>query len=81
MGAVAWDGRDPAKAIESTSPLGRVVVRLTRAMRSMLFGISATDPAIFALAGCGMALVALGACLVPAARAARVDPMVVLREE
>ena len=54
---------------------------LTRWMSSMLFGISASDPATYAL----VLLVSLGAalfaCLFPARRATKVDPLVALRYE
>ena len=54
---------------------------LTRLMKSLLFGVTATDPATLAAAVLlGMAVVLL-ACLVPACRAMRVDPMVALRDE
>jgi putative ABC transport system permease protein len=44
---------------------------LTGLVASMLFGVGANDPWTFASVACGLALVATGACLVPAIRAAR----------
>jgi ABC-type antimicrobial peptide transport system permease subunit len=54
---------------------------LSRVMASVLVGVSPTDPVTFTVVPATLALVALLAILVPARRAARHDPAVVLRAE
>jgi len=54
---------------------------LTRVMTALLFGVAPTDPLTYATASAGLAAVALLATWLPARRAARVDPAVVLRAE
>ncbi|MEZ4425340.1 MAG: ABC transporter permease [Gemmatimonadota bacterium] len=53
----------------------------TRAMDSMLYGVDAQDPTTFVVVPLAFVLVAAVACLVPALRAARVDPGVALRHQ
>jgi predicted permease len=53
----------------------------SRALSALLFGVGATDPATFAAVAALLVGVALAACSAPALRAARVDPIRVLRQE
>jgi len=53
----------------------------TRVLKNLLYGVSSTDPATFVLVASLLAAISLAACWLPARRASRVDPIVVLREE
>jgi len=54
---------------------------LTRVLASEVWGVSATDPSTFAVVALLALFVGLLACLLPARRASRVDPLVALRSE
>ena len=54
---------------------------LTRLISSLLFGVSAVDPATFAVVCLLLPGVAIAACYIPARRAVRTSPMEALRQE
>jgi putative ABC transport system permease protein len=55
-------------------------IAASRLLRSFLFGVSALDPLVLTLAAIFVLLLALAASLLPAARAAKIDPMQALRD-
>ncbi len=58
-----------------------IALAVTRTIESLLFSVSATDPLTFAAVAVGLVAVAMVACLIPARRATRADPMMVLRSD
>jgi putative ABC transport system permease protein len=54
---------------------------LTRLMKSLLFGVGTTDPLTFVVIALLLIIIALLACWTPARRAAKVDPLLSLRQE
>jgi putative ABC transport system permease protein len=82
-GRVLWDVlRDGM----STALVGAVVgcagaYAVGRAMRGLVYGVGVVDPTAFTIVTATLLAAAFLACLLPARRAAGVDPMVALREE
>jgi ABC-type antimicrobial peptide transport system permease subunit len=59
--------------------LGALV--LTRSVSTLLFGVSPTDPAVFASVGLLLSFVAILACCIPARRATRLNPVSARRQD
>src|SRR5215204_2074834 len=76
---IVRDGMSPAVIGVVIGTAGAFGV--TRLMRSLLFGVSATDPMVFGAVATMLVMVAIGACYLPARRASRVDPNVALRND
>jgi putative ABC transport system permease protein len=81
--AVVWlvssQGLRMALAGVALGLVGTVLV--ARSMASLLYGISALDPVTIGSASIALIAIALGACALPARRAAKIDPMLALRSE
>ena len=73
---------DGLKLAAAGAALGALAaVGLTRAMTAVLYGVSPLDPVAFIAGGSVLAAAVLAANVVPARRAARVDPITALRFE
>jgi putative ABC transport system permease protein len=79
LGLVVWQGMELAAIGIVAGLLGAFA--LTRAMTSLLFGVTATDALTFGAVALILAIVAFTATVIPARQAIGVDPMVALREE
>ena len=74
---VLWEGAALSAIGIAIGVLG--ALGATRLLQSWLFGVGRTDVATFGIVAAGLMLTALIACYAPARRAARVDPLVVMR--
>jgi len=87
LGARPWDvtrsvlGRGLKLGVAGLAAGAVLAVGLGALLRSLLFGVTPNAPAVYAGTACLLMVVALAACVIPAQRAARVDPVVALREE
>ena len=79
LGLVVRQGMELAAIGIVGGLIGAVV--LTRAMTSLLFGVTATDAVTFSSVALILGVVAFAATVIPARRATNVDPMVALRDE
>jgi predicted permease len=76
---VIWQG---LKLVVIGVVIGSVAASLLKqVVESQLYGVEATDPMTFSVVGALLIAIALLACWIPARRAARVDPMIALRNE
>jgi predicted permease len=76
---ILWHGMTQAAVGVLFGLAGALI--LTRAMKSLLYGVNASDPVTFAAAATLLVLVGMLACYIPAKRATRMDPLVALRHE
>ena len=78
-GSVVWRGVRYAAIGVAIGLVGALAV--TRLMRTLLFGVSTTDPATFVGLSMLLIVVAALASYLPARQAARIDPMVAMRAD
>jgi predicted permease len=79
---LGWVGRLGVKLISSGIAIGGALsLGLTQLISAALFGVKFFDPLTYLAVALGLAAVAFLACYIPARRATRVDPLVVLRYE
>jgi len=76
---IVWQGLKPALAGIAVGTGGGLAA--TRLLQTMLYDVSPTDPAVLAAVAVLLLTIALAACLLPAWRATRIDPVVALRVE
>ena len=78
LGLVVREGMTPTLMGIAAGVGGSIAA--AQLLKKLVFGVSASDPLTLAAVAAALALVALAASLLPAWRAARLDPLTVLRE-
>jgi hypothetical protein len=74
--------RSPRRSpLRSTAAGLAVSLLATRLIRHLLFGIQSADPLVLLLTAAIVTTIAAVACLAPTVQAARIDPMLSLRED
>jgi putative ABC transport system permease protein len=73
-------GRGLALASLGVAAGATVAAAATRSLRTLLFEVAPLDPVTYVAAAAALGAAALGACWLPARRAARVDPVAALRD-
>jgi predicted permease len=72
--------QDATRRVVAGAAIGLAVAwGISEAFHSFVFGIRPTEPLLYGLVAAGLTVVGLSAALVPALRAARVDPLITLR--
>jgi ABC-type antimicrobial peptide transport system permease subunit len=74
-------GQGMAVALAGASVGVAGALLLTRLMSSLLYGVTASDPATYAAVAAGLLAIAFAASFLPARRASRIDPMRALRTD
>ena len=76
-----FDERDTGKEPSKSGVIGLLAAALGRLLSRLLYEVSGFEPLILGGAAAALAAVSLFACYLPARRAARIEPMVALRDE
>ena len=79
LGAILGEGVRLAATGTALGAIGALIG--TRSLRSLVYGVGTAEPAVYAFVAGVLGIVAIAATLIPARRAARIDPVIALRGE